>query len=223
MMRRLFFLIIVFNLTWFVRQAIAQTSAGVPISQDQFNRLSEELDYSKTKKSLVLKKANQEEKKSEEEEDLFGQYNDLSVFEVLAFLVILILVMFIIYVVFSNIKNEKKVAPADPAVVEKIEDIEEINAVVGYHLAMADGDYRLAIRMQFIKVLQYLSSSNCIVWRPNKTNRHYLGEISDEQHYQVFKELAYIYDLVWYGHTIIDLRDFERIDLKFQKFLAAHL
>ncbi|MBK8501506.1 MAG: hypothetical protein IPL46_04455 [Saprospiraceae bacterium] len=223
MIGRLCFILMLVLLCCFIVGTSAQTKIGAPISEEQFERLSEALDYSKTKKSLVLKKPVKEKTASEDKGNYFWQYNTLSVFKVLAFLIILILVIFIIYVVFSNVKIQKKQGSPDLVIASEEENIKEIDAHDGYLTALANADYRLAVRMQFIRVLQYLSESGFIIWKPNKTNRQYLIEIEDKNHYVVFKELSYIYDLVWYGHTVISNHDFDRINPKFQKFLEANV
>lgn len=220
MIERLFLLMMLLSYC-LVGVVSAQTSTGDPISEEQFEQLSEELDYSKTKKSLVLKKPPKEKMTSKEDDNLFWQYNNLDVFKIVAFVIILTLVIFIIYVVFSNVKIHKKATPLDLIIESEEVNVEEIDAITGYLTALASGDYRLAIRMQFIRVLQYLSKHGFITWKPNKTNRQYLGEIEDRNRHMVFKELAHIYDLVWYGHTLITNHDFERINPKFQKFLEV--
>lgn len=221
MIARLFLSIIL--LSCIVKYTSAQAEIRTPISEEEFERLSEELDYSKTKKRLVLKKPAKEEASSEDSGNYFWQYNTLSVFKVFAFAIILGLVLFIIHIVFSNVKIQKKQRSLDLLVTSEEEDIEVVDAYGGYLTAVANADYRMAVRMQFIRVLQYLSENGFVNWKANKTNRQYLLEIEDKNHYEVFRELSYIYDLVWYGHTMISNQDFDRINPKFQKFLEVNV
>ena len=59
-------------------------------------------------------------------------------------------------VVFSNVKIQKKAVSPDLIIDSEEENVEEIDALNGYLFAVANGDYRLAVRMQFIRVLLYL-------------------------------------------------------------------
>ena len=88
-----------------------------------------------------------------------------------------------------------------------MEEIEEIDAVDLLQKALNEGDYRMAIRMKFIRVLQEFNSSELIKWKEDKTNRDYLNELKPTTHYKFFKEASSIYALVWYGNHHIDKDD----------------
>lgn len=191
------------------------------ISEEQFLKLSEELDYTKTKRKLVLR--NQEEKENlnqKEPKDTFRTYNNLSLFQWMAYLTIAILILFIIYTVFSNVKTENQIKAA-VLPVEVSEDIDKIESDHEYEKAIAEGDFRMAIRMQYIRVLQYLNDNKLIKWKPDKTNRHYLRELRDLGIYNSFRELSHIYEWVWYGNTTLGADEFSRLDPKFNQFLES--
>jgi hypothetical protein len=71
-------------------------------------------------------------------------------------------------------------------------------------------NYRLAIRWQYLKILNALNSSNKIVFSPYKTNIEYLREINDTKTRNYFKEISKIYEYVWYGEFEINESNYKK-------------
>ncbi len=201
-----------------------------PISRvdqsEKFQELSQELDYNKTKKVWRLKETEKEDAEVEEplnENEIEFRpkkafnFNG-SIADGIAYVLIIGLIAVVIYLVFSNVKIEKKIEDSDLNMME-IEDIEEVDTIDGFKKAITVSDYRSAIRMQFIKVLQMLQEGNHIHWRPEKTNRDYSRELNGTSYKSSFKELSGIYELVWYGNTFLDKNTFERLNPSFDKFI----
>lgn len=194
---------------------------------EKFEELNKELDFDQTKNVWRLKEKEKEEKEEVERDNAdyepknydqspgFSFNGSLANF--LAYAMIALLIGVIIYLIFSNVKVEKKI-DAQAGVID-IEDIEEVDALDGFKKAIIISDYRSAIRMQFIKVLQMLQEGNHIHWRPEKTNRDYLRELSGSKFKSSFRDLSGIYELVWYGNTSIDKDIFEQLNPSFDKFI----
>jgi hypothetical protein len=119
--------------------------------------------------------------------------------------------------IFSNIDGDKKIDPKKDS--DYIEDIEEVDTEDGYTQAIKAGDFRGAIRMHFLKVLQILTRKETIDWQPEKTNRDYIKEITDTDKKRAFQKLARIYENVWYGNHAIDKFQFDELDFHFHKFI----
>lgn len=64
--------------------------------------------------------------------------------------------------------------------------------------AVAAADYRLAVRYQFLYLLQQLSQRGFITYDKTKTDEDYLHEIKEELKPR-FQKLSRIYDYIWYG------------------------
>lgn len=79
------------------------------------------------------------------------------------------------------------------------ENIHEIEFDREIFQAEQEGDYRRAIRLQFLKVLKHLSDQEHITWDPNKTNQEYKYEITNSNVYTRFVRAVDIFDWVWYG------------------------
>ena len=65
-------------------------------------------------------------------------------------------------------------------------------------------DYRLAIRLHYLKSLRLLDTLGKIIWRSGKTNHDYLLEIKDTELKEEFDNLSYIYEYSWYGQFEIE-------------------
>ena len=84
--------------------------------------------------------------------------------------------------------------------------------------ALAENNYRLAVRYMFLKVLKELSFRDHITWHFDKTNRDYYKEIEDPRLKYNFKKVSYLYDYVWYGEFDLDAAGFANALLDFDRF-----
>ncbi len=76
-------------------------------------------------------------------------------------------------------------------------DRNRLNAML--EKALAERQYRLAVRLTYLIVLRRLAETEQIRWQPDKTNRSYLNEINDRTLREPFSKLARMYEYVWYG------------------------
>jgi len=78
--------------------------------------------------------------------------------------------------------------------------------------ALANKDYRKAIRIYFIFMMKDLSEKGWIVWQKKKTNMLYLREMKGRPHYDQFKRVVSIYEVVWYGKREVSEADYKSIE-----------
>ncbi len=78
--------------------------------------------------------------------------------------------------------------------------------------ALANEDYRKAIRIYFIFIMKDLSQKGWIVWQKKKTNLLYLREMKGRPHFEEFKKVVSIYEVVWYGEREITKADYEAVE-----------
>ena len=192
------------------------------ISATHYESLKNEIPFDKTKNALRPKPPKEKiEKDTEYEFPKFkGHWYDNFVgVELLAYIAIFVIACLLLYFIFSNLDTDKKIDPKRD--VDYIEDIEEVDTEDGYTTALNGGDYRMAIRMHFLKSLQILTRKNIINWQPEKTNRDYTKEIVDVPKRNAFKNIARIYENVWYGNHGINRNQFEELDFHFKKFIEG--
>ena len=82
--------------------------------------------------------------------------------------------------------------------------------------ALAQNNYRDAIRFLYLKALKNLSQSNIIDWHFEKTNTDYYNEIADEDIKKAYSKVSYLYDYVWYGEFTVDEKSFNDAMTRFK-------
>ena len=98
------------------------------------------------------------------------------------------------------------------------ENIHEINFSESIEKFERQKDYRSAVRYQFLLVLKKLADKKLINWNPEKTNKDYLSELKTDHLKSSFKELAYIFDYVWYGEFEVNEESYKDFKQKFLNF-----
>lgn len=98
------------------------------------------------------------------------------------------------------------------------ENIHEINFPQSIARFENDGDYRSAVRYQFLFVLKKLSDKKLILWNPEKTNKDYVAELKAAHLKNDFHNLSYVFDYVWYGEFSIDEQSYQKFKNQFQAF-----
>lgn len=112
-------------------------------------------------------------------------------------------------------KKNKKVIISEQ---ELHENIHEINFPASIAKFENSGDYRSAVRYQFLFILKKLSDKKIISWNPEKTNKDYITELKSPHLKNEFSNLAYIFDYVWYGEFNIDEQNYLKFKNQFQSF-----
>jgi hypothetical protein len=108
--------------------------------------------------------------------------------------------------------------PIDLLTTGAIENIHEINFDDEIEKARADGNYRLAVRLLYLRALKQLNDAGLIKWRIEKTNSAYLSELHDAEQRQVFRAATRQFEYVWYGEFAIDGASFQNIHNLFNHF-----
>ncbi|SHI44822.1 hypothetical protein SAMN04487911_10297 [Arenibacter nanhaiticus] len=98
------------------------------------------------------------------------------------------------------------------------EELENLDLDLLIQKAVAQKNYRLAIRYHHLKSLKNLSQKEVIAWHADKTNLEYQQEIKSSQLLLIFKEVSYLYDYIWYGEQQIDAIAYRAASLKFMTF-----
>lgn len=101
---------------------------------------------------------------------------------------------------------------------EHIENIHEIDFDAEIEKAITQHNYRIAVRLLYLKCLKQLNDSELIVWQPEKTNSNYINELNNKRQYNTFKTLTRQFEYIWYGEFPINHSIFNNINLMFQQF-----
>ncbi len=137
-------------------------------------------------------------------------------------------VLFILYKLFladGGFKKRTKTAPvSQPETEEEVLTSEsDFDSMIG--LALKQGNYRLAVRYQYLKVLHALAEKNLIELSVDKTNYQYVRELASKNsplvNYQFQNEFANLtlnYEYAWYGEFGVDGVIYRRIEDNFNNF-----
>lgn len=137
----------------------------------------------------------------------------------------IILVGFLLYFIIKYLMGKdgnlffgRKNKKVDINAEELHENIHEINFPESIAKFEREGDYRSAVRYQFLFVLKKLSDKKQINWNPEKTNKDYADELKDSHLKDEFAGLSYIFDYVWYGEFKIDEQAYLKFKNQYQAF-----
>ena len=98
---------------------------------------------------------------------------------------------------------------------EDIIQNQDIQALINQ--ALAENDYRLAVRYYYLLALQKLSGKEYIQWEAQKTNHDYIFEIEDQVLRYRFTHITSIYDYIWYGNFHVDTTAFAKAETAFKE------
>lgn len=84
--------------------------------------------------------------------------------------------------------------------------------------AVAEKNYRSAIRLVYLFALKKLSDQQLIDWQPGKTNHDYANELQATQLKPEFNELSYYFDYAWYGDFAVDQSLFKKVSDTFNQW-----
>lgn len=112
-------------------------------------------------------------------------------------------------------KKNKKVTIKDEELHENIHEINFPESILKFEKS---GDFRSAVRYQFLFVLKKLSDKKLITWNPEKTNKDYVAELKAAHLKDDFFNLSYIFDYVWYGEFSISEESYQKFKNQYQSF-----
>lgn len=125
----------------------------------------------------------------------------------------------LLYLILRSVNLLKTGPKKSPlAYYEALENIHEIDFDSEIENAIAQYNYRLAVRLLYLKCLKQLSDAGLIHWQIDKTNSAYYNELSNPEQRSSFRMLTHRFEYVWYGGFAVDERAFNDINGLFQQF-----
>ncbi len=157
-------------------------------------------------------------------EEAVGAFNTF--LKVLPYLLLLVLV-FILIKFFINVnaravsfnkKNEALVTLSEEEHIIKNEDIQKL-----IQQALADNNYRLAVRYYYLFMLRLMNEKEIISWELQKTNADYNRELEKTVHKKPFARITRLYEYIWYGDFPIDETNYRKAEANFLSLKEAVL
>ena len=146
-------------------------------------------------------------------------YSKLYVFSIGLFLAIIAISVFL----FMQQKNNKSINTTLKNYKEEVEDIHTFNAKDALQASLKAKDYQQSIRHNFLEILKKLSQLNYITWSKDKASIIYIFELQKNAPHYVdsFKEVAQIFDFVWYSDRTFTDEEYAIAAPYFSNFLAT--
>ncbi|CCH56190.1 hypothetical protein BN8_05510 [Fibrisoma limi BUZ 3] len=101
------------------------------------------------------------------------------------------------------------------------ENIHAINFDEAIDAAVAQRNFRLAVRLLYLKTLKQLTDQEWITYKPDKTNRQYVYELAGSPLQADFEALTQQFEYVWYGDFPVDEARYAQISSEFRQFFWA--
>lgn len=101
------------------------------------------------------------------------------------------------------------------------EDIFALNYEKEIQKAIANKNYRLAVRLMYLQTLKRLSEKNIIRYTHERTNSDYLTEIFNTRYYKDFFRLTRNFEYTWYGQFDLSGEAFSMMQDEFKQFKSG--
>lgn len=128
---------------------------------------------------------------------------------IIAVIVLYLIINFFLKVnvrgIISGRTNKNIVRVEDDEELLKSEDLPKL-----IKSALKEKNYRLAVRYQYVLLLQQLSNKEIIRWEQQKTNEDYIKEVQKKNIHKEFESITRFYDFVWYGNFIINEEEYKK-------------
>lgn len=77
------------------------------------------------------------------------------------------------------------------------------------------GDYRLALRIQFLILIKALNDSEIITWKKEKTNTDYYYELINKPFHANYKVIVTMFEKSWYANYPVNSNTYSELSKKF--------
>ena len=202
-------------------------SSQEDISQDVLAEVSKDIDYSQQRWTLAPRHEAKPRDPEGYEPKVSSPIGNMLGY-IIAIVVIMAVILGVLYFMFStstegNPNIEGKSIEGETLDPDHIDNIDPISMI---DEALANGDYRLALRLRFIDFIKRSSDLRLIKWRPEKTNQDYLYELKPHVDFAYLNSVILDYEKVWFGKYDISSQDYvlyaEQYDTLINQINKAH-
>lgn len=109
----------------------------------------------------------------------------------------------------------KKTVVVRKSEAEVTEDVFSTDLEKAANDAAALGDFRLAIRFQYLQLLKIFSQHELLQYRQDATNFDYLKQLYDRPYYKDFFRVTRNYEYAWYGEIAVSNEQYDSVVKEF--------
>ena len=103
------------------------------------------------------------------------------------------------------------------------ENIREMNLDDLIADAVARGEWKLSVRLHYLKALRMLTDRELIRWEQGKTNMDYWYELRSEDLKTNFLNVTNAFENAWYGNAEVNRQNYEQSKPEFENFYSKIL
>jgi hypothetical protein len=118
----------------------------------------------------------------------------------------------------SLFRRKQKPVSEEILAEEETENIFQLNFEKEIQKAIDSVNYRMAVRLMYLRTLRDLSLHHLIQYTHEKTNSDYLFQLAGSTHYKNFFRLTRDFEYTWYGHFPLSQDRFSVIQNDFNNF-----
>lgn len=135
--------------------------------------------------------------------------------------ILFLLLIYFIYktIGFNPFKKNKNADKINVALDELEDNLDKANIDPHLHEAIKSKQYKLAIRLYYLMIIQKLAYKEKIIWKKYKTNQHYLKEMRQDATFPTLKQLTFLYEQCWFGKENISEKQYDNINPIFVNYL----
>lgn len=191
------------------------------------NRSYTEKKFSKTEWKKIVGETNYAEDPIKEKEVVNKPNQGRSmawnpaVLKIVGYILILLLIGWVIYYLFKNAMKDdghlKNSIHSDSLLYDNrhIDEIRENDIEKLLHEALERNDFKMAVRLYYIRLLKQLHTTGFIAWKKDKTNHDYAAELTTFTFTREFRKLMTAYELIWYGDRTPTPEEFRKLQINF--------
>jgi hypothetical protein len=189
------------------------------------DKIRRQKDYAYMKNlDSMLRNLQVEAPEPEKESKPSGSLFDIGLVKLLIWGAAIFAVLYILYQLLAGqqnlfYKNKRLVLNDDTAV----EETATTSPLILSQQAAARGDYRMAVRYQYLYILQLMGEKQLLVLQPQKSDARYQDEVRGKPLAPDFTRLTLQYEYVWYGEFPLNKDQFETIAGGYRKFIETWL
>jgi hypothetical protein len=190
-------------------------------NDQSYNKETEQYDYSETYEYKEPEANSVNKSQGYNSDGLFNFLVLLS--KILLGIGVFVLLAYIGYQLLNKewkVGNKKIVVSGNSTIsIEEAEDINIIDLEELLRDALINSDFRSAIRIYYLMIIQKLDEKNIITYRKDKTNAEYLSDLSQHPLKTAFRQVTLSYERTWYGDIHLSENDFNHLKTIFSDYL----
>jgi hypothetical protein len=114
--------------------------------------------------------------------------------------------------------KNRKLEKGPPIGLENIEEnLPEADIPDFIRNALGVGNYKMAVRLHYLGLIQSLAKRSWISWERDKTDGDYLREMGGRPVFEAFRDATLVFERIWYGNRDLEEGAYRRIAAQFEE------